>query len=90
MIYQNAYVIAPKIMSACGDTLYQIKMENAAFIRFSCRQMWEQIAFAVLMGDADAEHKEVIEEALSRFRELFCKWVTTFRRDKYEDEWGLF
>ena len=90
MIYQNAYIVAPKIMSACGDTLYQIKMENAALIRFNCRQMWEQIAFAVLMGTADAEHKKVIEEALNKFKELFRQWVATFNRDDYEDEWGLF
>lgn len=90
MIYQNAYVVAPKIMSAAGDTLYQIKMENAALIRFNCRQMWEQIAFAVLMGKADEEHKGVIEEALEKFRGLFRQWVATFKRDEYEDEWGLF
>src|SRR6476619_8322949 len=48
MIYQNAYIVAPKIMSACGDTLYQIKMENAAIIRLNCRQLWEQIDFAAL------------------------------------------
>ena len=90
MIYQNAYIVAPKIISASGDTLYQIKMENAALIRFNCRQMWEQIAFAVLMGNADEEHKEVIEEALSRFKEIFSKWVSSFKHDEVEDDWGLF
>jgi len=90
MIYQNAYIVAPKIMSACGDTLYQIKMENTALIRFNCRQMWEQIAFAVFSDTADEEHKSVIEEALDKFKELFRQWVATFRRDEYEDEWGLF
>lgn len=90
MIYQNAFIVAPKIISGCGDTLYQIKMENAALIRFNCRQMWEQIAFAVLLGDADVVHKQVIEEALNRFKELFRQWVATFRRDDCEDEWGLF
>ncbi len=82
MIYQNAYIIAPKIMSACGDTLYQIKMENAALIRFNCRQMWEQIVFAVLSGIADEEHKKVIEETIGRFKELFRGWVATFKRDE--------
>ena len=77
-------------MSAGGDTLYQIKMENAALIRFNCRQMWEQIAFAVLTGSADAEHKEVIEEVLNKFKQLFSSWVATFKPDEYEDEWGLF
>ena len=90
MIYQNAYVIAPKIISASGDTLYQIKMENAALIRFNCRQLWEQIGFAVLTNKADMEHEEVIEEALNKFKELFRAWVATFKQDEYEDDWGLF
>jgi hypothetical protein len=89
-IYENAYIIAPKILSASGDTLYQIKMENAALIRFNCRQMWEQIAVAVLSGTADEEHQIVIEESLNKFKEIFRQWVATFKEDEYEDEWGLF
>lgn len=83
-------MVAPKIVSASGDTLYQIKMENAALIRFYCRQLWEQVGFAVLSGDADPEHKRVIAEALEKFKELFCQWVATFQEDEFEDEWGLF
>lgn len=90
MIYQNAYIVAPKIMSACGDTLYQIKMENAALIRFNCRQMWEQVAFAVLEGVADREHKIVIEEAIDQFKASFRQWVATFKQDEFDDAWGLF
>jgi len=89
-IYQNAYFIAPKIVSGAGDTLYIIKMENAALIRFNCRQLWEQVAFAVLMGNADPTHREVIEEALEKFKGLFRQWVAIFKKDEYEDEWGLF
>ncbi|HUC79268.1 MAG TPA: hypothetical protein VMR70_00065, partial [Flavisolibacter sp.] len=90
MIYQNAYIIAPKIVSAAGDTLYQIKMENAALIRFNCRHMMEQIGVAVLMGKADEEHKEVIEDSLDKFKAHFRDWVSSFKPDEYEDEWGLF
>lgn len=90
MICQNAYIVAPKIISASGDTLYQVKMENAALIRFNCHQMWEQVGFAVLTNKADVAHEEVIEEALNKFKELFRNWVATFKRDEYEDEWGLF
>ena len=90
MIYENAYVVGPKIISAVGDTLYQIKMENAALIRYNCRQMWEQIAFAALMGTADSEYKTVMEDALKTFRQLFRKWVALFKRDDVEDDWGLF
>jgi len=90
MIYQNAYIIAPKIMSASGDTLYQIKMENAALIRFNCRQMWEQVAMEVIDGHADPAHKKVIEDELDTFKAIFREWVATFQRDDMQDEWGLF
>ena len=90
MIYQNAYLIAPKIISASGDTLYQIKMENAALIRLNCRQMMEQIGFAVLMDKADERHQQVIKDELGKVRLHFRQWVATFKKDEYEDEWGLF
>lgn len=90
MIYQNAGIIAPKIISASGDTLYQIKMENAALIQFNCRQLWEQVAYAVLTGDAYPVHKQVIEAELDRFKACFRKWVGKFKKDDFTDEWGLF
>ena len=90
MIFENAYIIAPKIMSASGDTLYEIKMENAALIRFNCRQMMEQIGFAVLIGKGDPAHKAVIEEAVREFRLRFRHWVSLFEKDEFEDEWGLY
>ena len=90
MIFENAFIVAPKIRSASGDTLYEIKMENAALIRFNCNQMMEQIGFAVLMGTGDPEHKAVIEEAMVEFRKRFRSWVGFFEKDEVEDEWGLF
>jgi hypothetical protein len=52
--------------------------------------MMVQISFAAMIGDADEQHKEVIEESLNKFRALFKQWVATFEKDDYEDEWGLF
>jgi len=90
LIYESAMMVAPKIMSAAGDTLYMIKMENAALIRFHSQQMMEQVGFAVLAGKADERHKDVIDEALGKFKEIFRQWAATFQKDEYEDEWGLF
>ena len=90
LIFENAFIIAPKILSASRDTLYEIKMENAALIRFNCRQMMDQIGYAVLMGNADQTHKSVIEEALIEFKLRFRHWVSLFQKDEFEDEWGLF
>jgi hypothetical protein len=89
-IYENAMVIGPKLMSAAGTDLYILQMENASIIRTNARQMMEQIGFAVLMGFAEENYKEVIQEAMNRFRELFKNWVATFEKDDIEDEWGLF
>jgi len=89
-ILQNAYVVAPKIHSAAGDMLYEIKMENAAIIRFNCRQMMEQVGYAAFTGEADMAHKEAIEEAMVEFKRLFRHWVSLFKKDEYEDEWGLY
>jgi hypothetical protein len=90
LIYQNAMIVAPKIIGAVSVESYPLKMENAALIRSNCRQMMEQINFAVLMGWADETYKHVIEESLDQFRQLFRVWVTTFEKDSFDDEWGLF
>lgn len=89
LIYENAMVVAPKILSAV-DTLYILQMENAAIIRTNCRQLMEQISFAAFSGIADEEHCEVIEDAMDEFRVLFKKWVATFQPDEFNDDWGLF
>jgi len=83
-------IVAPKIMGAVGCDLYILKMENATIIRTNCRQMMEQVGFAVLMDMADETHKKVIEESLNEFQNFFREWVATFKKDEYEDEWGLF
>ena len=89
-IYENAMIIAPKIRSASLVDLYILQMENAAIIRTNARQLMEQGGFTVLMGFADERYKKVIEESMDEFRELFKDWVSTFRKDDIEDEWGLF
>lgn len=90
LIYENVMIVAPKIIGAISMDLYVLKMENASVIRINAKQMMEQIGFAVLMGWADEAHKQVIEEALYKFRELYKQWVSTFQKDSFEDEWGLF
>lgn len=90
LMYENIMIVGAKIMSAAGGTLYIIKMENAAIIRLNCRQLMDQIGFAVMAGIADERHQQVIRQAMDEFRRLFCQWVVTFQKDAYEDEWGLF
>lgn len=90
LIYENALIVAPKIIGAVSVDAYTIKMENAAIIRSNCRQMMEQINFTVLMGWSDDDYKKVIEESLEQFKYFFRIWVSTFIKDGDEDDWGLF
>ena len=90
MILKNASMIAPKIVSASANTIYMLKMENASIIRFNCRQMMEQIDFAVISGEADISHRSEIDDALELFKEYFHHWVKLFKRDEFEDNWNLY
>jgi hypothetical protein len=90
LIYENAMIIAPKIRSASIVDLYILQMENAAIIRTNAKQLMEQLSFAVLMGCGEESYKEVIADAMNEFRLLFKDWVATFKKDEFEDEWGLF
>lgn len=90
LIYENAMIIAPKIISATMVDMYILQMENAAIIRTNAKQLMEQIGFSVLMGFADESYKKVVEDAMNEFRLLFKDWVATFQKDDIDDEWGLF
>jgi hypothetical protein len=90
LIYQNALIVAPKIIGAVSVDTYTMKMENAALVRYNCKQMLEQINFAVLMGWSDENYKRVIEDSVEQFKSLFCIWVATFRKEGDEDDWGIF
>ena len=35
-------------------------------------------------------HGRVIREEIDKFRILFKTWVSTFQKDEFEDEWGLY
>ncbi|MBX3241140.1 MAG: hypothetical protein KIT80_16655 [Chitinophagaceae bacterium] len=90
LIWQNLFIVAPKIISAAGNDLYVLKMENASIVRNNCRELLEQIRFTAMVGANEENYAEAIENEMAVFRELFKQWVATFRRDEYEDEWGLF
>lgn len=89
-IYENAMVIAPKIRSASLVNMYILQMENASIIRTNCIQMMEQIGYGVLSDSIEPNYKEIIDEEMIQFRELFKNWIDTFKKDDLEDEWGLF
>lgn len=90
LIWQNLFIVAPKIIGAAGIDLYTFKMENASIVRNNCREMMEQIKFTALVGAGEEKYAEAIQREMDIFRGLFKGWVNTFVKDEYEDEWGLF
>ncbi len=90
MILENIHMIAPKILSASAPTMYMMKMENAALIRLNCREMMQQVDFAVISGEVDISYRSVIDDRLELFKLYFRDWVSLFKKDEFEDDWNLF
>jgi len=91
MILGDAYEAGAKIRSSeAGDGMYILRMENAAIIRKNAQFIKTAILGLMIEGDVDEEHGEIIRKEIDVFRELFKKWVNTFEKDEYTDDWGLF
>ncbi len=89
MIMGDAYEVAVKIKSSEAG-LYIIRMENAAIIRKNAQFIKISTNSFMLEGMMEPQHRQVIRDEIDNFRELFKTWVATFKKDEFEDEWGLF
>ncbi|MDZ4796303.1 MAG: hypothetical protein SGI83_18680 [Bacteroidota bacterium] len=89
MIMGDAYQVAVKIKSSEAG-LYMIRMENASIIRKSAQFISSAMLTMISENSIEESHGMVIREEIDKFRLLFRHWVSTFERDEYEDEWGLF
>ena len=89
MILGDAYEVAAKIRSS-EVGLYVIRMENAAIIRKNAQFI--KVSTNNFIDDdlMEPEHRRIVRQEIDIFRDLFKKWVASFERDEYEDEWGLF
>lgn len=90
MLLGDAYQVAVKIQSSESGDLYTIRMENASIIR-KCAQFIKSNMLTMMSESViEEEHGHIIRDEIDKFRELFKHWVSTFQKDEYEDEWGLF
>ncbi len=89
MIMNDAHVVAVKIQSS-EVGLYTIRMENASIIRKNAQFIKISTNSFMLDGLMEPEHRQVIRDEIDKFREWFKTWVSTFEKDEYVDEWGLF
>jgi hypothetical protein len=89
MIMGDAYEVAVKIKSSEAG-LYTIRMENAAIIRKNAQFIKISTNSFMLEGIMEPQHRQIIRDEIDKFKELFKAWVATFKKDEFEDEWGLF
>lgn len=90
-IAENAMIIPAKIAGAEGGDLYGIRMENAAIIRKSAREIMTDCTGLKMYGFRETEYLELLRNEVEEFRVLFAEWVKTFDPWNYiKDDWGLF
>ena len=89
MLTGDAYEVAAKIKSSEAG-LYIIRMENAAIIRKNAQFIKISTNGFILEDLMEPQHCQIIRDEIDRFRELFRIWVSSFEKDEFEDEWGLF
>jgi hypothetical protein len=89
MILGDAFQVAVKIQSS-ETGLYMIRMENATIIRKNAQTVKSAMLTMIAEGAIEEAHGMVIRDEIDKFRMLFRHWVSTFERDEFEDEWGLF
>lgn len=89
MALAEAYQVAVKIIGSEAG-MYMIRMESACIIRMNAQSIKSSLFLMISKGVIEGAYGNVIREEIDKFRLLFRNWVSTFEKDEYEDEWGLF
>ena len=89
MLTGDAHLVAIKIKSSEAG-MYMIRMENASIIRKNAQFIKSSMLTMIAEAVIEEAHGMVIRDEIDKFRKLFRHWVSTFQRDEFEDEWGLF
>lgn len=91
LIREDASKIPNKIAGAWSVDLYDLKMENAALIRKSARDLMTHMTGLEIYGFKESEYLDLLRDEIEGFRILFAQWVATFDPWNYIiDRWGLF
>lgn len=90
MTLGDAYEVGAKIRSSEAGSMYILRMENASIIRKSAQFIKSSVLGLIVEGELDEEYGETIRNEIDVFRELFRKWVSTFEKDEFTDDWGLY
>lgn len=90
-ILEDAYMLTAKIANAEGGDLYDIRMENAAIIRKSAKNLMLHNHTLEMFGFEHVEYYRLVRKLVEEYRLLFIEWVDGFDKTKYTvDRWGVF
>jgi len=90
-LLSDAMLIQAKLAGAFAVKLYDIKMENATFIRKAARDLMVSYHTLKMFGFEDLEYYQLIRKQIEEFRLLFIEWVAGFNIKHFiTDNWGLF
>ncbi len=89
---QDAMMLSVKVASASsGVGLYDLKMEAAAIIRKSARDLMVQNHALEMFDFKEAHYFDMVRDLIEEYRLLFIDWVAAFDPWDYViDRWGLF
>lgn len=87
----DASLLSVKVAGAEGGELYDLKMEAAAIIRKSAKDLQVQNHALEMFGFKEVEYYQIVRDLIEDYRLLFIEWVAGFDQwDYIIDRWGLF
>lgn len=90
-LLSDAMLIQAKLAGSFSVKLYDLKMENATFIRKAARDLMVSYHSLKMFEFKDVRYYTLIRIQLEEFRLLFIEWVAEFNPKHYiTDTWGLF
>ena len=89
---QDAMMLSVKVAGASsGVGLYDLKMEAAAIIRKSARDLMVQNHALEMFDFKEVHYFDMVRDLIEEYRLLFIDWVAAFDPWDYViDRWGLF
>ncbi len=87
----DARTLVVKIVGAEAAGLYDLRMENAAIIRKTARELVVGLRGLEMFGYDEQGYFDLLRAEMEEFRVLFVAWVRSFDLGNYiVDRWGLF
>jgi len=90
-LIEDAMTIQVKLTGSYAVKIYDLKMENATFIRKAARDLLVSYHSLEMHGFKEIEYYHIVRQQIEEFRLLFIEWVAGFNQQHFiTDSWGLF